>query len=197
MCCSAPVNHWLLVISLISFNFFKFKHRLNVLRLLPPSVHHRTWAEAKLLYRHKWSHWLLYDWVGGVKDTVCPYRAALTPPRSASHRAVTYPPACSAAISLRVSSEYKPIGELYCLLWAGLDAAAALLLCEPESASSGPQGALQADGRPLTWTDWGFGWRREGQGRRQGGGGAENLGNNNQYVIKMFNRQLNLMLPFQ
>lgn len=75
----------------------------------------------------------------------------------------TYPagsPARMAAISLRVSSEYRPMGELYCLLWRGLTAAA-LLPGEPTST-----GWDEADGRPFTCTDWGTRWRRghEGEG---------------------------------
>ncbi len=73
----------------------------------------------------------------------------------------TYPvsrPAWTAAISLRVSSEYKPIGELYCLLWAGLTAT----LAPEESAPTGPEEALQAN-RPLTCSAWGFRWSRRGE----------------------------------
>lgn len=80
--------------------------------------------------------------------------------------ASTYPagrPACIAAISLGVSSEYRPMGELYCLLWAGLTAAA----CPPgKSASAGPEEAL----RPFTCTDGGV---RRGR-RQEGEGAAEN-----------------------
>lgn len=70
------------------------------------------------------------------------------------HFISTYPPGrpfCIAAISLRVSSEYRPMGELYCLLWGGLTAA--LLL--GESASRGPGEAIQADLQPFSCNKWG------------------------------------------
>ncbi|TNN45490.1 hypothetical protein EYF80_044307 [Liparis tanakae] len=53
----------------------------------------------------------------------------------------------------RVSSEYRPIGVLYCFLSAGLTATAAAALLPGESASAGPEEVLQADRRPLTCTD--------------------------------------------
>jgi len=51
-----------------------------------------------------------------------------------------------AAISLRVSSEYRPMGLLYCFLWVGLAAAPP----PGESAPAGPGEALQADRWPFT-----------------------------------------------
>lgn len=41
---------------------------------------------------------------------------ALPPCCASLQLAATYPPACSSAISLRVSSEYRLMGELYCFL---------------------------------------------------------------------------------
>lgn len=65
--------------------------------------------------------------------------------------ASTYP-AWIAVISLRVSSEYRPIGELYCFLWAGLSATLP---------SAGLGGALQVDEQPFACTNWGFTGREQ------------------------------------
>lgn len=65
--------------------------------------------------------------------------------------ASTYP-AWIAVISLRVSSEYRPIGELYCFLWAGLTATLP---------SAGLEGALQVDEQPFACTNWGFTGREQ------------------------------------
>lgn len=82
-----------------------------------------------------------------VRNVLQCFHIFVTMPLAAS----TYP-AWKAVISLRVSSEYRPIGELYCFLWAGLT---------PTLPSAGLEAALQVDEQPFACTNWGFRGREQ------------------------------------
>lgn len=82
-----------------------------------------------------------------VRNVLQCFHIFVTMPLAAS----TYP-AWKAVISLRVSSEYRPIGELYCFLWVGLT---------PTLPSAGLEGALQVDEQPFACTNWGFTGREQ------------------------------------
>lgn len=93
---------------------------------------------------HWWPYFVAFC---SVRNVLQCFHTFVLMPLAAS----TYP-AWEAVISLRVSSEYRPIGELYCFLWAGLTATLP---------SAGLEGALQVDEQPFACTNWGFTGREQ------------------------------------